>query len=99
MKAGTKKKLSRAFFNMDVFTPRGFYIRGLAILLVYLLLDVMGLRKYAMLLSGTSPAGDPQSIITNLLAVLYILFYLGAAILTPILLLASAILRVLLRFF
>ncbi len=84
---------------MDVFTPRGFYVRGLAILLVYLLLDVMGLRKYAMLLSGTSPAGDPQSIITNLLAVLYILFYLGAAILTPILLMASAILRVLLRFF
>lgn len=80
---------------MDVFTPKGFFQRALVILLIFLLLDVMGLRKYAMLLSGTSPAGDPQSIITNFFAVLYILFYLGAVIVTPILLLASAILKLL----
>jgi hypothetical protein len=99
MREKTKKKLSYAFFNMDVFTPGGFYIRALGILLVFLLLDVTGIREYAMLLSGTSPTGDPESMVTHLWAVLYILFYLGAVVLTPILLLASAILRVLLRFF
>ena len=96
MKAATKKKLSHAFFNMDVFTPKGFFQRALLIVLIFLLLDVTGFRKYAMLLSGTSPAGDPESIITHLFAVLYILFYLGTVIATPILLLASGILRILL---
>ena len=94
MKPATKLKISRAFFNTDIFSPKGFYLRALAILLVFLLLDVAGLRKYAMLLSGTSPVGDPQSMTTHIWAVLYLLFYFGAVILTPILLIASVILRI-----
>jgi hypothetical protein len=96
MKPDTKRKISRIFFNTDVFSPRGFYRRALLILLIFLLLDVAGLRKYAMLLSATSPVGDPEDIMTHVWAVLYLLFYFGAVILTPILLIASAILRTLL---
>jgi hypothetical protein len=96
MKSLTKRKISRAFFNTDIFSPKGFYLRALLILLVFFLLDATGFRKYAMLISGTSPVGDPQSMTTQLCAVLYLLFYFGAVILTPVLLIASVILKVLL---
>jgi hypothetical protein len=97
MKPQTKRKISRAFFNTDIFSPNGFYIRAMLILLVFFLLDATGFRKYAMLISGTSPVGDPQSMTTLLCAVLYLLFYLGAVIVSPVLLIASVILKILLH--
>ena len=95
MKLQTKRKIGRAFFNMDIFTPRGFFLRAILIFLIFAVFDIAGLGKYAMILSGTAPSGVPENFSTQFFSVLYILFYLGAVILAPILFIASGILRIL----
>jgi hypothetical protein len=72
-------------------SPRGFLLRAIAILVIFLVLHSFGLRESATVLSGTSPTGarpDPSSVA---FALAYILAYFGVVLLVPVLVLAAGI--------
>jgi hypothetical protein len=82
-------KLWRLFIHGRIFSPMGFLFRAVIIVAIFLLLEALGLRKYAMVISGTSPTADAQDMFAMGLACLYLLFYVAVIVLAPILFLAS----------
>ncbi len=78
-------------------TPRGLLLRALYLVLLFGIVHFAGLREYTTFLFGT-PAGPESFRLKLLLGSIYILTYLGAAIIAPILVLAAAILKLWRRF-
>lgn len=72
-------------------SPRFLLTRALAIGVLFLLLHLAGLREYTTFLSGTSGAGAGLRL-SFFYGSLYILSYLGAIVLAPIMIIAAGIL-------
>lgn len=70
-------------------TVRPLLIRAVAILALYALANVAGMRSDMALLSGTIPLADIN--MSVLLCVLYLGLYVGATIVAPILVLAAVL--------
>ncbi|MBN1764873.1 MAG: hypothetical protein JW860_06415 [Sedimentisphaerales bacterium] len=85
----TLSKLGRLFIRGRIFTPQGFIFRAVLIVIFFLLMEVLGLRRYAMILSGTSPTANAQDMVAIVIACLYIVFYMAFIFLAPILFMAS----------
>ncbi len=79
----------------SLFTPSGLVARGVFVVVVFIILHAIGLRAYTTVLSGTSPTGEPFTYIDSWKMVAYVLSYLFATVLAPILLIAALILSLL----
>jgi hypothetical protein len=67
--------------------------------LAFLILHAVGFRRYTTVLSGTSPTGEQIAYSDMLKMVAYVITYLFATVMAPILLIAAGVLTVLQRKF
>jgi len=83
----------------SLFAPSGLVARAVFVVLVFVILHTIGWRAYTTALSGTSPTGQQIGYSDMLKMVAYVLSYLFATVLAPILLIAAAVLSLLTRRF
>ena len=76
----------------DFLSPRDLLQRAAAIAVIFLLLHLAGLREFTSVLNGTVGSVALGWRSSGVLAVIYIIFYLGTVVVAPILVLAAAIL-------
>ena len=91
----TLKSFYHRLAAMPLFSPGGFAARAALILAVYLLAHLAGLRDSTSILSGTTPQGAYPAAVERIFALVYILAYLGAVMLAPVLLIAAVMLKLL----
>jgi len=72
-------------------SPGGFALRAGAILVLYLVAHVAGLRECTSFLSGTMPLGSFGQYLNGFLGIAYVLVYIGAVIVAPILIVAAGV--------
>ena len=72
-------------------SPGGFVLWAASLAVLFAVLHLLGFREYASVLSGTVPLGAFNLIVNRFFAVVYVLLYLGAVILAPILLIGAAV--------
>ena len=75
----------------DFFSPKDFVRHAVLILIVFGLLHVAGLREYTSFLNGTTGSLNMNPQNAALLGLVYLLAYMAAILLVPILLIAAAI--------
>ena len=78
----------------DFFSPKDFVRHALLILVVFGLAHFCGLREYTSVLNGTTGAVCMDMKTATLLGVAYILLYLAAILIVPVLLIAARIILV-----
>ena len=83
----------------SLFTPSGLILRVALGVLAFLILHAMGFRRYTTVLSGTSPTGEQIVYSDMLKMVAYVITYLFATVMAPILLIAAVALTALQRKF
>ena len=76
----------------DFLSPRDLLQRAAAIVVIFVLLHLAGLREFTSVLNGTVGSVALGWRSSGVLAVIYIIFYLGTVVVAPILVLAAAIL-------
>ena len=80
-------------------SPAGLFASAVAIAATYFLMDMLGLREYATVLSGSVPDGWASPDVARVLGAWYVICYFACLVISPILLLASALLALGARFF
>ena len=91
-RAVTKNKEASRTPRTPMLSPQGLFLRAIAIVGVFILLHLFGLRENMSILSGTSPTGEPGDHGSTFLGALYMMFYFGAVLVSPILVFASGFL-------
>jgi phosphotransferase system glucose/maltose/N-acetylglucosamine-specific IIC component len=89
-----KQKLFERFWKWcgaDFFSPKDFVRHAILILLIFGVFHVAGLREYTSFLNGTTGSLNMNPQNAALLGLLYLLIYMAAILLAPILLIAAAI--------
>ena len=76
------------------FSPKDFVRHAVLIVVLFAIAHVCGLREYTAMISGTMASPSLGAEICTLLAIVYMLFYFGAVVLAPILLIAAGLLFV-----
>ena len=78
-------------WRAPVFSPRGFLVRALLVVLAFLIVHALGLRECASVVCGSHAtlAGSADAAVAA--AVLYILLYLAFVFAAPILLIAAGV--------
>lgn len=76
----------------EIFSPRGLVIRAVVLLLVFAVMHLAGLRRMTTILCGTFEGIGRSKELTALLGFTYILFYVAATVIAPIMLIAAGIL-------
>ncbi len=72
-------------------SPVGLILHGLLFLVLFLACHLAGWRECTTILSGTSPTGDIADKSAQLRGILYVLTWFGMLLLTPIFLIAAAL--------
>lgn len=80
----------RHFSKAPRISPAGFVQYAGLILMLYAMLDLLGLRKYVSIASGTPLPAFGSEQLGVALGVAYALLYFAAAVVLPILLIAAA---------
>ena len=80
--------------SADFFSPKDFVRHAILIVLVFALIHTIGLRDYTSVLNGTTGSVEMDPDNAALLGIVYILFYLAAILLAPILLTAAGFIAV-----
>jgi phosphotransferase system glucose/maltose/N-acetylglucosamine-specific IIC component len=75
----------------DFFSPKDFVRHAILIVLVFAVMHALGLREYTSVLNGTTGSVEMDPTYAALLGIVYILFYLAAILLAPILLIAAGL--------
>jgi hypothetical protein len=78
----------------DFLSPKDFVRHAVLVLAVFALVHLCGLREYTSVLNGTTGAVGMDMETATLLGVGYVLVYLAAILLAPILLIAAALVAV-----
>jgi len=81
-----------------IFTPGGLLLRAVFMVAAFGVLHAFGLRDTMAVLCGTDSSAGQAPQTTFMLAVLYLLGYLGATVVAPIFCLAALFLRLADRF-
>lgn len=92
-----KNKLIRwlaHFWRAEFFSPRGFVLRALAIVTVFIVAHLAGWREYTSILNGTVGPGSAGRELSTAFGVTYVLAYLGVVVIVPVFILAAGILAV-----
>jgi hypothetical protein len=74
-----------------MWSPAGFLTRAALFLVLYVIFDFAGARAYTTFLSGTVPQGALGQGVSGYLGITYLLLYLLAFVVAPILVIAAAI--------
>ena len=93
----TRLAAIRQVFRAPVFSARGFLVRAVFLVVLFLVLDALGLRACAGVVCGSHAtlAGSVDAAVIG--AVAYILSYLGVVLLAPVLVIASGVFWLLAR--
>ena len=70
-----------------LFSPGGMALRAIELAVIFVMLHLLGIRRYTSVLCGTFGAGYGGAFA----GMLYVLFYLASVVLAPILIIAAAI--------
>jgi hypothetical protein len=82
----------RKRFRAGILSPSGLVLRALLIALAFGLCELCGLRQHTTFISGTTASPEIGLQASAVLGTVYLVFYFGFVLLTPILLLAAAFL-------
>lgn len=77
----------------QVFSPLGLSVRAAELLAVFVLCHLAGLRDYTCVLCGTPPSPGAAGALQAGLGVGYVVLYICATVLAPVMLLAALLLR------
>ena len=80
-----------------MFSPKGFLVRAVVIALAFLIVHALGFREHTTLISGTADFHSFASRLRIVLGCMYIILYLMAVMVAPVLAVASGIFTGLLR--
>ena len=87
----------RLLLHAKALSPAGFFVRAAGLLVFFAVAHAIGLREWTCMISGTVPQNAFGNNLDRYLAVTYLVFYLGAFIVAPILTIAAGIFYVLQR--
>lgn len=79
-------------------SPGGFLRRALALVVLWLIAHLLGWREDTMLLSGTSPTGEPITFSSAMPAAIYIFLWFAAVLISPSLVIGAGFLWLVRRF-
>ena len=82
-----------------IFSPKGFFLRALLLVLVLWIFNLLGYREYTCVICGTSPTGDPGDSTALLIGMCYALTNWATIMGAPILLASAGLFMIFLRFF
>jgi hypothetical protein len=72
-------------------SPRGLLLRAVILAAAFGVCHLAGLRRYACVLSGTSPTGRPGDLVAAGYGCAYVVLYFASVLVAPILIAAAAI--------
>jgi hypothetical protein len=78
----------------EFFSPKDFVRHAVLIVVLFAVAHAFGLREYTTIISGTMASPTLGVETCALLAMIYLVFYFGAAVLAPILVIAAGLLLV-----
>ena len=76
----------------DFFSPKDFVRHAVLIVVLFAVVHLFGLREYTSIISGTMASPTLGAETCTLLAIIYMVFYFGAVVLAPVLLIAAGLL-------
>ncbi|NOS72167.1 MAG: hypothetical protein HOP33_19860 [Verrucomicrobia bacterium] len=82
----------REWCRADFLSPKDFIRHAVLILAVYAVAHLAGLREFTSILNGTTGSLVVNREVAALLGVTYLLLYMGAVVLAPMLLIAAGLL-------
>ena len=88
------KKLLKKYLSIKLLTPAGFLVRGIEIIIILFILDLLGCKEYVGVIFGTVFTGGSGSVFAYFLKFLgaaYGVMYFMAIFLAPVLIIASGI--------
>jgi len=88
----TVLRFLRRLWQAPAFSPAGFLLRAILIMVLYCASELLGLREYTTFLSGTSGNVSLSWRMASLLGLIHLLLYVGFILLAPILLIAAGLL-------
>jgi hypothetical protein len=81
----------RRFWRAEFLSPTYLLVRAFAMVLLFLVVQLAGLREYTAFLSGTAASPETGMRLCAFYGMVYILFYLGCVVVAPILILAAGL--------
>jgi hypothetical protein len=89
---GEAAKPKRKFRTGEFLSAKYFLMRALALVVLFLLVQLAGFREYTTFLSGTAASPEVGFRLSAFYGMTYIALYLGTVVFAPILVLAAALL-------
>ncbi len=85
-------RLRRMLFpSATAFSSHGLLLRAFLLAAVFFVCHAFGMREYTSILSGTFPAGDHARELLACMGMVYVIMYLAAVVVAPILLIAAGL--------
>jgi Cu/Ag efflux pump CusA len=81
----------RALAGSSLFTPGGLLLRGAILVVVYLVLDALGLRDYVTIFTGTAVSGKAINPVDTTIGVAYAGAYLAVVFVVPVMVIAAGL--------
>ncbi len=75
-------------------SPHGLLSCAAVLVLLFAIMHLAGLREYTTIISGTSPTGDLRDQSALSMGVLYIILYMVATMIVPVLAIAAGLLAI-----
>lgn len=88
-------RLARAAFGAPTLSPAGLLAWAVAIAAGWGVLEILGWREYACVISGTSPSGNPADRWALFQGMVYVLVYFAGVLVAPVLAIAAGLMAVL----
>ena len=85
------KLLWKLIYKTPLFCPKGFIVRAGVLTFLFAILHFAGVREYTCVLSGVSATGGKVTLLSALLGGIYLFFYFGFFLATPVLIIGAAI--------
>jgi hypothetical protein len=76
----------------EILTPKGLALRGIVLTALFLAAHLAGLRSFTSILCGMSSSAGGTASVTAFLGSVYVVLYLAAVSVAPILLIAAGLL-------
>lgn len=84
----------RWLLTTDTFSPLGLCLRAGIIVVIFVVMEILGLRDYTSVISGTSPVGNPADQTATLIGFAYILAWFSFVLFVPTLIMGAILMKV-----
>lgn len=81
-----------ARWHGEFFSARYFWVRALALVLLFAIAHLAGLREYTTFLSGTTASPDVSIRLSAFYGMLYVTLYIGCVVVAPVFILTAGLL-------